>query len=118
MFTSFAVFLYRQQKAAMSDQDNITQTEDHVEEAVPHSEIATTVSDMPVDFGDPGVADFPDPAFGETEADEDEDETPGENEPDEDEDDDDEAVLAEEGPDDDEDEDNLTMPLDDERGWE
>lgn len=59
--------------------EGLTQTSDHVEEAVPHSEIATTVSDMPVDFGEPGVADWPDFAFGE--ADVDDDETPSEDEP-------------------------------------
>jgi hypothetical protein len=60
------------------------QTEDHVEEAVPHSEIAATVSDMPTDFGNPDVADFPDAAFGEIEGDEDENETPDPGEPEED----------------------------------
>ena len=93
------------------------QTAEHVEEAIPHSEIAATVSDIPVDFGDPGVADFPDPAFGEIDEEEDEDETPGEGEPD-DYNGDGEPEDDEEQPDDDEDEEDLTMPLDDERGWE
>jgi len=69
----------------MSEQE-VTQTENHVEEAVPHSEIATTVSDMPVDFGDPSAVDFPDAAFGEVV--EEDDEVPGSGEPvDDDEDD-------------------------------
>ena len=57
------------------------QTEEHVEEAVPNSEIATTVSDIPPDFGDPSVADFPDVAFGEPVDGDDEIPDPGEPEP-------------------------------------
>jgi len=57
----------------------VKQTEDHLEEAVPHTEVATTVSDIPVDYGNPGMADFPDPVFDEV--DDDEDETPSEGEP-------------------------------------
>src|SRR5262245_4661428 len=60
----------------MSEQQ---QTEDHVEEAVPHSEIAASVSDIPVDFGDPSVVDFPDAAFGEI--DNDDDDHPDDDEP-------------------------------------
>lgn len=41
------------------------QSDPHVEEAVPHSEIATTVADIPSDFAEPGVADFADAAWGE-----------------------------------------------------
>jgi hypothetical protein len=68
-------------------EENDNQTADHVEEAVPDTEIATTVSDVPPDFGSPEVADFPDVAFGEIDADEDEDETPDPGEPEEDDDD-------------------------------
>lgn len=71
------------------------QTEDHLQEAVPHTEVATTVSDIPVDYGNPGMADFADPAFDEVT--EDEDETPSEGEPkDDDEDLDDEDEMDEE----------------------
>jgi hypothetical protein len=66
-------------------EENDKQTASHVEEAVPDTEIATTVSDVPPDFGSPEVADFPDVAFGEI--DEDEDETPDPGEPEEDDDD-------------------------------
>lgn len=55
------------------------QTEDHVEEAVPQSEIASTIADLPNDFGDAGLADFPDPAWDEVE--DDDFETPDEGEP-------------------------------------
>ena len=93
----------------MANEDN--QTADHVEEAVPHSEIATTVSDMPMDFGSPEVADFPDVAFGEIDEDEDPDETPGPGEPD-DEDGGSEEPIALEEPEQDEDdeEDDPVLP--------
>lgn len=41
------------------------QTEPHVQEAVPDTEIVPTVADVPTDYGEPGLADFPDVAFGE-----------------------------------------------------
>ena len=59
-------------------EENPFQTSDHVEEAVPHSEIAATVSDFPTDYGNPSVVDFPDAAFGETVDEDDEDPTLGE----------------------------------------
>lgn len=83
------------------------QTEDHVEEAVPDSEIATTVSDIPPDFGDPSVADFPDAAFGEIG---DEDETPDPGEPEGD--DVDEPEDAQPLPDEDEETDDPVLPPD------
>ena len=99
------------------NENDATQTEDHVEEAVPHSEIATTVSDMPTDFGDPGVADFPDAAFGEVatpkDDDDDEDGTPGIDEPDPD--DDEEPEEPEDGgsePDQDVEEEEPVLPPD------
>jgi hypothetical protein len=56
----------------------VMQTEDHLEEAVPTTEVTTTVSDIPVDYGNPGVADIADPAFDDVE---DEDDMPGPGEP-------------------------------------
>jgi|1185.fasta_scaffold336547_1 hypothetical protein len=53
------------------------QTEDHVHEAVPISQIASTFADLPSDFGEPGLADFADPAWDDT----DEPETPDPGEP-------------------------------------
>ena len=58
------------------------QTEDHVDEAVPISQIASTLADLPSDFGEPGLADFRDSAW-DLDADE-EGETPDGGEPDED----------------------------------
>jgi hypothetical protein len=62
----------------MAETSPAQQTEDHLEEAVPHSEVTATVSDFPVDYGNPGVADFPDSAFDDVD---DEDEGPGDGEP-------------------------------------
>jgi hypothetical protein len=78
------------------------QTEDHVEEATPKSQIASTVADLPSDFGAPGLVDFPDPAWDDIYAVNDDDggedsEVPGEGEPEPDESD-------EEGPLEDDDE--------------
>lgn len=54
------------------------QTGDHVEEAVPETQIASTVADLPSDFAEPGLSDFADPAWDEID---DEDESPGIGEP-------------------------------------
>jgi hypothetical protein len=62
----------------MTDQ----QTDDHVEESVPHSETAATVSDFPTDYGNPSVVDFPDAAFDEPVDEDDEDPDPDEPEDD------------------------------------
>ena len=102
---------------AENDGTIIDQTEDHVEEAVPQSEIATTVSDMPPDFGNPEVADWPDAAFGEVQVegdDDDEDGTPSEGEPDGEEDDDEEPEEVEEEEDEDAEEEEPVMPPDEE----
>jgi len=93
----------------MAEQE-ITQTEDHVEEAVPHSEIATTVSDMPVDFGEPGVADWPDPAFGEVAEEETPEETPDDDDPDDEESDGEEEVEQEDLPDENEEPEEPVLP--------
>ena len=62
---------------------------DGVTESIPRSEDATSPADMPPDFGEPGVADFADPAWDEV-PDEEEGETPGEGEPKEEDEDDEE----------------------------
>ena len=49
-----------------------------VPEAVPDSGIAPTPADVPPDYGNPGVTDHADPAWGETDDDEDETPDPGE----------------------------------------
>ena len=85
------------------------QTEEHVEEAVPHSDIAATVSDVPPDYGDPSVADFPDPAFGEPVEWDTEVPDPGEPEP---KDDLEEPEDADPLPDEDEETEEPTLPSD------
>lgn len=96
----------------MADFESPTdQTEEHVEEAVPHSDIAATVSDMPADYGDPGVADFPDPAFGEPVEWDDEVPDPDEPEPKDDEDDD-EPLDVQPLPDEDEESEEPVLPPD------
>ena len=86
------------------------QTEEHVEEAVPHSDIAATVSDMPPDYGDPSVADFPDVAFGEPV--DGDDEVPDPGEPKDEDDDEEEPEDAESLPDEDEETDDPVLPPD------
>ena len=51
----------------------------NVPEAVPISGIAPTPADVPTDYGNAAVVDFPDPAWGET--DDDDDEYPDPDEP-------------------------------------
>lgn len=84
------------------------QTEDHVYSAVPLSDTASTVADLPSDFGAPGLVDFADPAWDditdddvlevaepdEPEPDEDDDEEPEEIEPDDDEGEDEEDPVV------------------------
>jgi hypothetical protein len=79
-----------------------------VREAVPVSEIAPTVGDLPPDYGEPGVADFPDPAWDDI-TDEDVSEVPGEGEP-EDDDTPEEQEEVEQEDEQDEMEDNPVVP--------
>jgi hypothetical protein len=90
----------------------VTQEDKIVEEAVPHSEIVPTVADLPPDYGQPGLADFADPAWDDI-TDEDDNEVPGEGEPEEDENDieeDKEAAVLEGGDEEDEMEENPVVP--------
>ena len=57
------------------------QTDQGVKDAIPISEIAASPADIPPDFGTPGAADFPDPAWDEVD-DENEFELPDPDEPD------------------------------------
>jgi hypothetical protein len=96
------------------------QIENQVESAIPDTEIAASISDIPVDYGEPGVMDFPDAAFGEE--DDDSDELPGEGEPDDDDDEieEEETISDEDAAALDAEVDEPIMPIDDadERAWE
>ena len=70
------------------------ETDKIVEEAVPESEIAPTPADLPPDYGQPGAADFADPAWDDVE--DEGGETPEPGEPDDEEDDDEEEDQADE----------------------